>query len=398
MIDTLARADADRATFDRKTFDRKCMAEAIQLAWRGLYTTSPNPRVGCVLVRDGKVIGRGWHQWAGQAHAEIIALRDAEKMYGNARGATAYVTLEPCSHHGKTPPCCEALVAAGITRVVAAMQDPNPLVAGRGLDYLRSAGIAVESGLLETEARELNPGFISRMTRNRPWVRVKLAMSLDGRTAMASGESQWLTGPAARSDVQRLRARSCAIVSGVETVLRDNAALSVRANELQLPETDEYPPAHEIARRQPLRMVLDSKLRLHPPARIFAQPGRLVIATLNDEQARIEPVIDNGGEIFRTAGDNGRIDLHAVMNFLTEQQCNEVLIEAGPTLAGAFWRAGLVDWLTIYMAPTLLGSNGKPLLDLPLDTMREQQRLDIREIRAVGNDWRIDAVPQASQK
>jgi diaminohydroxyphosphoribosylaminopyrimidine deaminase/5-amino-6-(5-phosphoribosylamino)uracil reductase len=375
---------------DRIALDLKCMAEAIQLARNGLYTTSPNPRVGCVLVRDGKIIGRGWHQWAGEAHAEINALRDAEKMYGNARGATAYVTLEPCSHHGKTPPCCEALVAAGITRVVAAMQDPNPLVAGRGLEHLRNAGISVESGLLENAARKLNPGFISRMTRNRPWVRVKLAMSLDGRTAMASGESQWLTGTAARSDVQRLRARSCAIVSGVETVLHDNAALSVRASELQLPD------AEEIAKRQPLRMVLDSKLRLHPPARIFAQPGRLVIATLNDEQKRWEQVIGGGGEIFHAPENAGRIDLNAVMNYLTEQQCNEVLIEAGPTLAGAFWRAGLVDWLTIYMAPTLLGSGGKPLLDLSLDKMREQQRLDIRDIRAIGNDWRIDAVPLQS--
>lgn len=370
--------------------DRTYMSEAIQLAKRGLYTTSPNPRVGCVLVRDGKIIGRGWHQWAGQAHAEINALRDAEKMYGNVRGATAYVTLEPCSHHGKTPPCCDALVAAGITRVVAAMQDPNPLVSGRGLDYLRNTGIAVESGLLENEARQLNPGFISRMTRQRPWVRVKLAMSLDGRTAMASGESQWLTGTGARSDVQRLRARSCAIVSGVETVLHDNAALSVRATELQLPD------AEEIARRQPLRLVLDSKLRLHPPARIFAQPGRLVIATLNDEQKRWEQAIDGGAEIFRAPENNGRIDLNAVMSFLTAQQCNEVLVEAGATLAGAFWRAGLVDWLTIYMAPTLLGSAGRPLLDLPLEKMREQQRLDIREIRAIGNDWRIDAVPLMS--
>lgn len=377
------------------TADRTYMAEAIQLARRGLYTTSPNPRVGCVLVRDGKIIGRGWHQWAGQAHAEINALRDAERMYGNARGATAYVTLEPCSHHGKTPPCCDALVAAGITRVVAAMQDPNPLVSGKGLEHLRSADIAVESGLLENAARELNPGFISRMTRQRPWVRVKLAMSLDGRTAMASGESQWLTGPAARSDVQRLRARSCAIVSGVDTVLLDNAALSVRANELQLPDADEYPRAHDIVKRQPLRMVLDSQLRLHPPARIFAQPGRLVIATLNDEQTRWEQVIDGGGEIFHAPAHEGRVDLNAVMNYLTEQHCNEVLIEAGPTLAAAFWRAGLVDWLTIYLAPTLLGSKGKPLLDLAFDKMREQQRLDIRDIRAVGNDWRIDAVPLA---
>lgn len=392
MIDSLDRTNSEQAINDRIH-----MAEAIQLARRGLYTTSPNPRVGCVFVRDGQIIGRGWHQWAGHEHAEINALRNAEKMYGNARGATAYVTLEPCSHHGRTPPCCDALVAAGITRVVAAMQDPNPLVSGNGLAYLRNTGIAVESGLLENEARELNPGFISRMTRQRPWVRVKLAMSLDGRTAMASGESQWLTGTAARSDVQRLRARSCAVVSGVETVLHDNAALSVRANELQLSDAGEHPDGYEIAKRQPLRLVLDSKLRLHPPARIFAQPGRLVIATLNDEQKRWEQIIAGGGEIFHAPAHEDRIDLNAVMNYLTGQQCNEVLVEAGATLAGAFWRAGLVDWLTIYMAPTLLGSAGRPLLDLSLEKMREQQRLDIREIRTIGNDWRIDAVPLISQ-
>lgn len=367
--------------------DREYMAEALQLARNGLYTTSPNPRVGCVIVRDGNIIGRGWHEWAGQAHAEINALADAKKFHGNVHGATAYVTLEPCSHHGKTPPCCEALVAAGITRVVAAMRDPNPLVAGRGLDYLRNAGIAVESGLLEVEARQLNVGFVSRMERGRPWVRVKLAMSLDGRTAMASGESQWLTGPAARSDVQRLRARSCAIVSGVETVLHDNAALSVRAEELNVPD------AEIIAQRQPLRVVLDSKLRLQPPARVFAQPGRLAIATLNEEQKRWEQIVDAGGEILHLPARDNRIDLDALMRYLTDQQCNEVLVEAGPTLAGAFWRAGLVDWLTIYMAPTLLGSAGRPLLDLPLEKMREQKRLVIHDMRAVGNDWRIDASP-----
>jgi diaminohydroxyphosphoribosylaminopyrimidine deaminase/5-amino-6-(5-phosphoribosylamino)uracil reductase len=367
--------------------DREYMAEALQLARRGLYTTAPNPRVGCVLVRDGKIIGRGWHERAGEPHAEINALRDAEKYFGNASGATAYVTLEPCSHHGRTPPCCEALVAAGIVRVVAAMTDPNPLVAGRGLEFLRDAGLAVSAGLLEPQARELNVGFVSRMERGRPWVRVKLATSLDGRTAMASGESQWLTGPAARSDVQRLRARSCAVISGVDTVLQDNAALSVRAAELHLPDAD------AIAQRQPLRVVLDSQLRLHPPARLFAQPGRLVIATLNDEQKRWEPIIDAGAEVLRLPALADRIDLAALMAWLGEQQCNEVMVEAGAVLAGAFWRAGYVDRLTIYMAPTLLGSKGRPLLELPLDRMREQQRLDIHEIRAVGADWRIDASP-----
>ncbi len=364
------------------------MAEALQLARRGLYTTSPNPRVGCVIVKDGKVIGRGWHERAGEPHAEVHALNDARKQFGEdaARGATAYVTLEPCAHHGRTPPCCEALANAGVARVVAAMRDPNPLVAGKGLEHMRSAGVAVEHGVLEAQARELNIGFVSRMERGRPWVRVKLAMSLDGRTAMASGQSQWLTGTAARSDVQRLRARSCAVISGVDTVIADNAALNVRVEELGI----EWP--HDYV-RQPLRVVLDSKLRLHPPARIFAQFGPLMIATLNDEQKKWEAIVDAGAQILHLPGKDGRIDLHALMNWLAQEEFNEVLVEAGPTLAGAFLQAGLVDWITLYMAPSLLGSNAKPLFELPLDKMKEQVRLDIRDIRAVGNDWRIDAEP-----
>ena len=365
------------------------MAEALQLARRGLYTTMPNPRVGCIIARDGKVIGRGFHERAGEPHAEVYALRDARKHYGEdaARGATVYVTLEPCAHHGRTPPCCEALSAAGVARVVCAMRDPNPLVAGKGLQHLQAAGIAAEFGVLEKEARELNRGFVSRMERQRPWLRVKLAMSVDGRTAMASGESQWLTGLAARSDVQRLRAQSCAVISGVDTVLADNAALSVRASELNLPYAD------LIALRQPLRVVLDSRLRLHPPARIFSQPGPLMIATLNDEQKKWEAIVQAGAQILHLPAKDQRVDLHALMQWLTDQHCNEVLVEAGPTLAGAFLKAGLVDWLTIYMAPSLLGSSAKPLFDLPLEKMKEQLRLDIRDIRAVGNDWRIDAEP-----
>lgn len=383
---------------DQQTLDHGCMAEALQLARHGLYTTSPNPRVGCIIVKDGKVIGRGWHERAGEPHAEVHALNDARKQFGEdaPRGATAYVTLEPCAHHGRTPPCCEALANAGVARVVAAMRDPNPLVAGKGLEYLRSAGIAIEHGVLEAQARELNIGFVSRMERGRPWVRVKLAMSLDGRTAMASGQSQWLTGTAARSDVQRLRARSCAVVSGVDTVLADNAALNVRVEELGLDWPHDYV-------RQPLRVVLDSKLRLHPPARIFAQFGPLLIATLNDEQKKWEAIVEAGAQILhlpanRDGRADSRIDLHALLNWLAQQQCNEVLVEAGPTLAGAFLQAGLVDWITVYMAPSLLGSNAKPLFDLPLEEMKDQLRLDIRDIRAVGNDWRIDAEPIRAAK
>lgn len=366
--------------------DRQHMAAALQLARRGLYTTAPNPRVGCVIVRDGAVIGRGWHERAGSPHAEVNAIRDAR---GEVRGATAYVTLEPCSHHGRTPPCCEGLLEAGIARVVIAMRDPNPLVAGRGVAHLRAHGIAVREGVLNDEARALNVGFVSRMERGRPWIRVKLAMSVDGRTAMASGESKWLTGIAARSDVQRLRARSCAVVSGVDTVLLDNAALNVRAGELGLEQVPN-------PLRQPLRVVLDSHLRLRPPARIFGAGGPLVIATARDDVAAWQPLQDVGAEVVCLAGTDGRVDLAQLAEWLAARQCNETLVEAGPTLAGAFWRAGLVDRLTVYMAPTLLGSRGRPLLELPFDTMRQQQRLAIRDIRAVGSDWRIDAAPLAA--
>jgi diaminohydroxyphosphoribosylaminopyrimidine deaminase/5-amino-6-(5-phosphoribosylamino)uracil reductase len=361
------------------------MAEALRLAERGLYTTMPNPRVGCVIVRgDGRVTGSGFHQRAGEPHAEVLALR----MAGNsAQGGTVYLTLEPCSHHGRTPPCCEALVAAGVARVVVAMRDPNPLVAGRGIEHLRAAGIRVDVGLMEPQARALNPGFISRMERQRPWVRLKLASSMDGRTAMASGESKWLTGVAARCDVQRLRARSCAVVSGIDTVLADNAALNVRAGELGLEHAD------EIARRQPIRVVLDSTLRLRPPARVFSGWGRLVIATASDDERKRQHLIDQGAELITLPRTGNGLDLNALLAWLNEQQCNEVMVEAGARLAGSFWRAGLVDWLTMYMAPTLLGSEGKPLLDLPLVQMRDQQRLDIRDWRAIGQDWRIDAVP-----
>lgn len=366
------------------------MAEALRQAERGLYTTMPNPRVGCVIVRaDGRVTATGWHFRAGEPHAEVHALRIAG---GSAQGGTVYLTLEPCSHHGRTPPCCEALSAAGVARVVIAMADPNPLVAGRGIEHLRAAGIQVDVGLMQEQARALNLGFISRMERQRPWVRLKLASSLDGHTAMASGESKWLTGVAARCDVQRLRARSCAIVSGVDTILADNAALNVRADELGLENAD------EIARRQPIRVVLDSTLRLRPPARVFAGWGRVVIATASEDERKRQHLIDQGAEVLTLPRTESGLDLHLLLAWLHEQQCNEVMVEAGARLAGSFWRAGLVDWLTLYMAPTLLGSEGRPLLDLPLVQMREQQRLDIRDWRAIGQDWRIDAVPINSSR
>lgn len=370
--------------------DHQHMGRAIVLARRGLYTTDPNPRVGCVLVRDAEVVGEGWHERAGEGHAEVNALREAGDR---ARGATAYVTLEPCSHHGRTPPCADALVAAGVSRVIAAMVDPNPAVAGRGLARLEQAGIAVSSGLMESQARELNPGFIKRMETGMPFVRVKLAMSADGRTAMASGESQWITGPAARADVQRLRARSSAIITGVDTVLYDNAALTVRASDLGLPESQ----AKQVALRQPLRVVLDSGLRLSSSASILSQPGQTRVVTLNTDAGKSAALTLNrdGVQVCLAQGDSeGRIDLEPLLKGLAaNDQCNEVLVECGATLAGSFVSQGLVDELVVYMAPKLLGSSARPLLDLPLNTMAEQVALELTEVRHLGNDlalhWRL---------
>lgn len=368
--------------------DHQYMGRALVLARRGLYTTDPNPRVGCVLVRDGAVVGEGWHVRAGEGHAEVNALRQAGER---ARGATAYVTLEPCSHHGRTPPCADTLVNAGIARMVCAMVDPNPAVAGRGLERLRSAGVEVHSGLLEAQARALNPGFIKRMEQGRPWVRLKLAMSLDGRTAMATGESQWITGPAARADVQRLRARSSAILTGIDSVLHDDSSLTVRADELGLAPVQ----AEQIVQRQPLRVVLDSQLRLPPTAKLLSQPGRTLVVTLAQDETRAAALRAAGAEVVRR-DDRERIDLAGVIEYLAQaEQCNELLVECGARLAGAFVAAGLVDELVVYMAPKLLGSAARPLLELPLERMAQQVPLELVELRHLGADlrltWRVSA-------
>jgi len=362
--------------------DTAFMAEAIQLARRGVSSTAPNPRVGCVLVRDNEVIGRGFHRRAGSPHAEIEALADARS---DVRGATAYVTLEPCSHHGRTPPCADALVAAGVARVLVASADPNPLVAGRGMAALRAAGIETGCGILEREARELNPGFFKRMQSGMPWVRCKLAMSLDGRTAMADGNSKWITGVAARADVQRLRARSCAIVTGSGTLLGDDPRLDVR-NACEQGE-------HWM--RQPLRVVVDSQLRTPAGARVFGAAGTVLIATARADAAREQQLAAAGATLLHLPQDQGRVDLRALFAHLAVLQCNEVLIEAGPTLAGAALRAGLVDELIIYMAPLLMGSTARPLFDLPIGEMAASLQLELREVVAVGSDWRITAVPAA---
>jgi len=365
-------------------FDIRMMARALQLARRGQYSARPNPHVGCVLVRDGLVIGEGFTCPAGGNHAEVEALQAA----GDARGATAYVTLEPCSHHGKTGPCADALVVAGVARVVAAMPDPNPLVAGQGLERLRAAGVAVECGVLEREARRVIPGYIARMTRGWGRVRAKLAMSLDGRTAMASGESQWITGPAARQDVQRLRAMSCAIVTGVGTVLADDCALTVRASELGL-----APQAAQLATvRPPLRVVLDSNLRTPASAKVL--DGSAPTLLCHDESAAVPTALMHArNERLALRRDATGLDLHALMAHLAAQQCNEILVESGARLTGALLQAGLLDELIVYMAPALLGAQARPLLELPLQNMADKVQLKWEDVRKVGTDWRFTAVP-----
>lgn len=364
--------------------DQAFMARALELARKGLYSTHPNPRVGCVIVRDGRIVGEGWHARAGEPHAEVHALRQAGDK---ARGATAYVTLEPCSHHGRTPPCADALVNAGLARVVAAMQDPNPEVSSRGLLRLMQAGIAVQSGVLEAEARELNAGFIKRMEQGLPFVRVKLAMSLDGRTAMASGESQWITGPAARAAVQRLRARASVVLTGADTVLADDARLTVRPDELGL-NAELTALALD---RPPLRVLVDGRLRV-PLSAPFFQAGPALVATCAAAAAR-DRFQDDGHELVAVPGSNGHVDLKRLLGELAARGANEVLVEAGPRLAGAFARAGLVDEYQIFMAGRFLGSSARPLLDWPLARMAEAPQLKIVGIRPVGDDWRIIAVP-----
>lgn len=359
-------------TYSFSDIDHKHMQQALDLAAQGMNTTTPNPRVGCVLVaNDGTVVGSGFHRQAGGPHAEINALNEAGSL---ARGSIAYVTLEPCSHYGKTPPCCEALIAAGVARVIYGMEDPNPKVAGRGLESLRSAGIDVCGPLLQTQAAALNIGFIKRMREGLPFVRIKLAMSLDGRTAMANGESKWITGPAARLDVQNLRARSCAIVTGLGTVEADDPAMTVRLS------------GHD---RQPLRVVIDSNGQSSTQAAIFHQAGRTVVACTHS----LSMGLNTDKEYWYLPEKNGRVSLRHVLLKLADEGCNEVLVEAGPTLAGAFVAADLADELIVYMAPKLMGSTARSLFDLPIDGMQEAVSLSIDDVVRIGDDWRITAVP-----
>ena len=349
------------------------MAQALRLAERGLYTTSPNPRVGCVVVRGDAVVGEGWHVRAGEAHAEVHALRAAGDA---ARGATAYVTLEPCSHHGRTPPCTDALIQAGVARVVVAAQDPNPQVAGRGLKKLRAAGISVECGLMESAARELNIGFFARMTRGTPWLRSKIAMSLDGRTALANGTSQWITDAAARRDGHHWRARSCAVLTSIGTVLADDARLDVR----EVKTT-----------RQPMRVVLDSHLRLPLNARIL-HGGAVTVYTASADRQRSAALERAGARVRVLADTQGRVDLNAALRDMAAHGCNEVLVEAGSAMNGALLQAGLVDELVLYMAPQLLGDMARGMAALgELTGLDQGIALEWQDVRNVGRDLRIVA-------
>ncbi|WP_431223501.1 bifunctional diaminohydroxyphosphoribosylaminopyrimidine deaminase/5-amino-6-(5-phosphoribosylamino)uracil reductase RibD [Serratia sp. L9] len=360
--------------------DEFYMARAFELARLGRFTTAPNPNVGCVIVRDGKIVGEGYHLRAGEPHAEVHALRMAGEQ---ARGATAYVTLEPCSHHGRTPPCADALIAAGISRVVAAMQDPNPQVAGRGLYKLQQAGIDVRHGVMLAEAEAVNLGFLKRMRTGFPYVQLKLGASLDGRTAMASGESQWITSPQARQDVQRLRAESAAILSTSATVLADDPALTVRWDELSS-ETQQICSRENL--RQPLRIILDSQNRVTPQHRVVQQPGATWLARLQpDDQTWPENV-----EQLTFPAYGGGIDLVVMMMQLAKRQVNSLWVEAGAQLAGALLQAGLVDELILYVAPRLLGDNGRGLCQLPgLTQLADAPEFTFSEVRQIGPDLRL---------
>jgi len=368
-----------------QAFDTRMMARALQLARKAQYWAKPNPHVGCVLVKNGHVIGEGFTQPAGGNHAEIEALLAAKD---DPTGATAYVTLEPCSHQGKTGPCADALILAGVSRVVIAMQDPNPEVAGKGVARLLASGIEVTQGVLEAEAAAVIPGFIARMTRGRGRVRAKLAMSLDGRTAMASGESQWITGAAARADVQRLRARSCAVVTGIGTVLADDCALTLRADELGLSDDE----CRRAIARPPLRLVLDSKLRLRADARVLSAGAETLVFHSN-ETSPSEGLAASGASFCGVAAGESGLMLAKVFEELSARQANEILVESGPRLAGALLQAGLLDELIIYAAPVLMGSNAQPLLNLPIDTMAEKISLEMVDVRRVGQDWRFTVIP-----
>ncbi|MFT5137788.1 MAG: diaminohydroxyphosphoribosylaminopyrimidine deaminase [Arenicella sp.] len=369
--------------------DQKFMALAIQLARKGLYTTSPNPRVGCVLVKDNEIIGQGFHIKAGEGHAEVNAIADAKQRGNETKGATAYVTLEPCSHFGRTPPCSQGLIDAKVARVVGAMTDPNPEVAGNGFGMLRAAGIEVVDNCLAAESAKLNPGFIKRMSKKMPYVRLKMATSLDGRTAMQSGESQWITGPEARAEVQKIRAQSCAIICGADSVLIDDPSMNVR---ISSDGSDSF--LQEI--RQPLRVIIDSQHRVKSDAKIFTLTGQVMIASPVEPEHRISSkscdvsyLLAKANTSTASQNKSQQVDLTSLLEQLASQGINEVLVETGAKLAGAFIQYDLVDELVMFTAPTLLGSDARPAFNLPFAKMDQQIRWSWQDVRMVGNDLKL---------
>jgi len=356
------------------------MSLALQLAAQGLYTTQPNPRVGCVIVKNGEIIGRGAHLKAGEPHAEVFALREAGE---SARGAVAYVTLEPCNHHGRTPPCTNSLIKAGVSRVVAAMQDPNPLVSGLGLQTLHLAGIEVASGLMEKEAKALNPGFISIMTRGRPYVRSKIAASLDGKTALSNGHSQWITSPAARLDVQHWRAQSSAIVTGIGTVLADNPNMNVRLDNVS---------------RQPARVIVDSRLQIPPDCKMLEaeamKQSPLIVAYASDPQLKTTILTAKGVQLLHLPDSTNKVDLHQLLTALAKLDVTEVLLETGQGLNGAMLQSNLIDEFIFYYAPKLMGTDAQGMFAMStLTAMSEAVDLQLLDVRQIGPDIRIRAIP-----
>ena len=364
--------------------DQSFMRRALELAERGMYTTAPNPRVGAVVVKDGKTLGEGSHLVAGEGHAEVNAIRDARTKAGTGalRGATLYVTLEPCNHHGRTPPCVDLLLQEGVVRVMAAMEDPNPRVAGQGFARLRGAGVDVRVGLLAAEARELNIGFVSRMTRALPWVRLKVAASLDGKTALANGASQWITGPEARRDGHAYRARASAILTGIGTVLEDNPQLNVR---------------DVITPRQPLKVIVDSGLKTPPDARVLTEGGVLIACAVDDAgaRARLAAAAEAHGsalEVIVLPDGQGKVDLSALMRELARRELNEIHVESGFKLNGSLLREGCVDELLVYFAASIIGDSGQGMFNLPaLEKLDERRMLKIHNVAQLGDDLRLIA-------
>lgn len=377
-------------------FDHQCMAEALQLAALGMFSTQPNPRVGCVIAREGRVVGRGYHRRAGEPHAEVLALKDAAAAGSDVasdvasdvvRGATAYVTLEPCSHHGRTPPCAEALIAAGVVRVVMAMQDPHEVVNGEGQRILQDAGIVVETGLMSAAAEAQNPGFLQRVRHGRPYVRIKLAASLDGRTALANGASQWISSAESRLDVQRWRARSSAILTGIGTVLADDPQMTVRIDG----------PEHQ-SQQQPIRVVADSRWRTPVSSRIASLPGRVIIAG-SEQQAIPADLSRSGAQLLPLREVGGKLDLRQLLEMLAEEQVNELQVEAGETLCGALLKQGLVDEVLLYQAPVVLGEGGAGLFaGLAVDAMENKVQMQLIESCFIGKDQRLRFRPLQQDK